>query len=127
MENKQVQATQPNIDLAIDTVKNFANEKGFRILGDFKTGTLSFSSKNKEKVLAKYLWKISKKPSMACANRFLHFLYKKVYGFDQAPRIEFSEKEIAIKSARRQWKDAARLADELRLKYREEKGNFYKS
>jgi hypothetical protein len=127
MNNKQVQATQQNIDLAIDAIKNFANERGFQVLGDFNHGELKFSSKNREKVVSRYLWKISTGPSMASANRFLHFLYKKIYGFDQAPRVDFSQKELAIKAARKKWKEAARLAEELRVKYREEKGDFYKN
>lgn len=136
METKQIAATKENVELAINTIKNYANEKGYQILGEFKKegllsgvfgSSLKFESKSKEKVLRNYLWRVENKPGMAIANKFLHFLYKKVYKLDESPRVEYSEKELKIKAAKKAWKKIQLEADALRLAYKTEKGDFYKT
>lgn len=126
MEIKQIQATKENVDKAINEIKKYSSEKGYQIIGETAKGDLRFDSKKKEKVLRKYLWMVENKMGMSSANRFLHFLYKKVYKLDKAPRIEYSEKELKIKESRRAWKKVQQEADKLLAAYKEEKGSFYK-
>ncbi len=136
METKQIEATKANVELAINEIKEYSQEKGYQIKGEFKQdgffknllggSKLKFESKSQEKVCRKYLWRLEKKMGMSTANRFLHFLYKKVYKLDQAPYIEYSEKELKIKEARKAWKKMQIEADKLLAAYKEEKGSFYK-
>lgn len=126
METKQIAATKENVEIAINNIKKFAKEKGYQITGDFKEGVLSFDSRSKEKVFKNYLWRLSQGVSMAQANKMLHFLYKKVYKLNEAPKVEYSEKELKIKTARKAWKKAQAEADRLLAEYKQEKGDFYK-
>jgi len=135
METKQIAATKENVEIAINKIKEFATEKGYQIIGEFKKegvlstifgSSLKFESKSKEKVLRTYLWRLDQRVTMAQANKFLHFLYKKVYKLDSAPRIEYSEKELKIKEARKAWKKVQAEAEKLLLEYKNEKGDFYK-
>jgi len=130
METKQIAATKANVELAINNIKKYAEGKGYQVIGDFSDrgpGELTFESKSKEKVCRKYLWRLEKKMGMSCANRFLHFLYKKVYKFDKAPKVEYSEKELKIQQARRAWKKMQIEAEKLQAAYKLEKGTFFKS
>lgn len=126
METKQIAATKENVEIAINNIKKFAEERGYQITGKFQEGTLAFDSKSKEKVLMNYLWRLSQKVTMAQANKMLHFLYKKVYKLQDGPKIDYSEKEIKIKAARKAWKKAQAEADRLLSEYKKEKGDFYK-
>lgn len=126
MEIKQIAATTENVESAISKIKIFATDNGYQVLGIFETGTLTFDSKRKEKAVKKYLWKLDNKVTMAQANLFLHFLYKKVYKLDKTPRIEYSEKELKIKNAKKAWKKVREESDKLKIAYFQEKGDFYR-
>ena len=129
MENKQIEATKTNVELAINNIKEYATSKGFQIQGEFRQDVLNnlhFDSKSLEKVCKKYLWRLDQKIGMSLANRFLHFLYKKIYKLDKAPRIEYSERELKIQQARKAWKKLQVEAEKLQAIYKEEKGDFYK-
>ncbi len=120
------EANQQNIESAINKIKQFAADKGYRITGSLETGVLRFESRSKEKVLRNYLGRVDRKIGMATANRMLHYLYRKVYGFDTAPRVELSEQEIKIQACRKAWKAAHDAAEKLRVEYKAIKGDFYK-
>jgi hypothetical protein len=126
METKQIEATKANVELAINNIKKYAEEKGYQVKGDFTSGDLKFESKSKEKVCRNYLWRLDKKMGMSVANRFLHFLYKKVYKTETAPSIDYSEKELKIKEARKAWRKLKEEAEKLQAAYKLEKGTFYK-
>lgn len=126
METKQIAATKANVELAINNIKAYAQEKGYQIKGNFTLGELKFDSKNKEKVCRNYLWRLDKKMGMSVANRFLHFLFKKALKNDTAPYIDYSEKELKIKEAKRAWNKLKLEAEKLQEAYKLEKGNFYK-
>ena len=130
MENitKQIAATEENVEIAINNIKKFADEKGYRFLDQtfMVNNSLIFESKSKEKVLKNYLWRLDQKITMAQANKFLHYLFRKVYKVEITPRVEYSEKELKIKSARKAWKKVQAEADLLHKAYRDEKGDFYK-
>lgn len=134
MKTTKLEANKANIDAAITSIINYANSKGYQIVGDFKKegflsnlfSGLKFDSKSQEKVLRNYLTRLDKKVGMALANRFLHFLYKKVYKMTEAPRVEYSEKELKIKAAQKAWKQSLETMKKLHEAYKLEKGDFYK-
>ena len=129
MNTVKIEATSQNVENAIASIKKFAEEKGFQIIGDIEQRSwqlLKFESKSQEKVLRNYLTKLDKKPGIALINRMLHFLYKKIYKLETAPQIEYSEKELKIKAARKAWRKSLAETEALMKAYKEEKGNFYK-
>ena len=129
-----IEATNANIAKAINSIVEFAKEKDYQIKGDLKAPTntlgfdkkLSFDSKKKKKVLKSYLTRLDKKLSLKQSNRFLHFLYRKVYKVDSSPCLDLPEKELKIQKARKEWKEAALKAEKLQLIYKTEKGDYYK-
>jgi len=131
METKRtvlVEATSQNVAKAIDAIKKFADENGYQMKGDLNlpSSSLVFESKSQEKVCRKCLTRLSGRVTMSTGNKFLHFLFKKVYKLDSTPHIEYSEKELRIREARKAWKKAQAEAERLRVAYRTEKGDFYK-
>jgi len=136
MESKQIMATKENVELAINNIKKYAEEKGYQIKGEFKqegflsslfgSSKITFESKSKEKVCRNYLWRLEKKMGMSIANRFLHFLYKKTYKLEQAPKVDYSDKEIKIQEARKAWKKLQKESELLMAAYKAEKKDFYK-
>ena len=136
METKQIEATKANVETAINSIKKYSQDKGYRIIGEFKeagffekligSSKLKFDSKGHEKIVKKYLWRIEQKVGMQNSNRFLHFLYRTVYKLDKAPYVDYSEKESKIKDARKAWKKMQLEADKLQALYKTEKGDFYK-
>ena len=131
-----IEATPENIDKAITNIVEFAREKGYQIKGEFNRGTfrtliesfvgIKFKSSGQEKKLRHYLTRLNKKITLRQSNMFLHFLYKGVYELDKAPHVDYSDKELKIKEARKLWKETQKKADELLKIYKAEKGNFYK-
>lgn len=129
-----LEANSENVEMTFNKIRDYANEKGYRIMSPLKVPTnliglnksLSFDSKKKKKVLRNYINKLNKIMSLSTANAFLHFLFEVIYKVDSVPTIELSEKEIAIQSARKSWKKAQAEAEKLRLAYRAKKGDFYK-
>lgn len=137
MENQvktYVEPTEVNVAEAFKVITEFANKNGYQIKGQLKMPTnmlgltkpLEFQSLSQKKVLRNYLTRLNRQTSLRNSNRFLHFLFKKIYKLDEAPRIELSEKELKIQAAKKAWKEVAKKAEELRLAYVTEKGDFYK-
>lgn len=135
IKNNHIEANKQNIEQAIENIKQFATDKNFQILGEFKkdgflqsifsNNKITFESKSKEKVCRNYLTRLQKKMGMSLANRFLHFLYKKVYKLDKAPRIEYSEQELKIQAARTAWKKSLAETTKLLAEYKTSKKGFY--
>lgn len=123
-----------NIENTFSKIKEYADQKGYRIIGDLKTPTTilgfkkspSFDSKNQMKVVRYYINRLDKKVGMRMANQFLHFLFKKIYKLDCTPSVDLSEKEVKIQSARKKWKQLQADCEKARIEYRSEKGDFYK-
>ena len=122
------------IESSFNKIQEYATQKGYIIKGDLKIPTnliginksLSFDSGRQKKTLRNFINRLHKQVSMPTANKFLHFLFKKIYKLDNAPSVEYSEKELKIQSLRKQWKKAFAESDKLRIEYRKEKGDFYK-
>jgi len=129
-----LEANSENVEMIFNKIRDYANLKGYRIMNTLKVPTnligfnksLHFDSNKKKKVLRNYINRLDKKVQLATANKFLHFLFKKIYKLDTAPSVELSEKEIKIQSARKAWKKAQAEAEKLRVEYKKEKGDFYK-
>lgn len=129
-----VEANTQNIEKTFALISQYADAKGYRIIGDMKLPTnllglnksLAFESNRQKKLLRSLMTRLDKKVTMRLANLFLHFLFRKVYKLDKAPYVELSEKELKIQSLRKSWKKAFAESEKLRLEYRKEKGDFYK-
>lgn len=134
METIKTSATAENINKAIDKIKAYAKEKGYEIKSPINPGELpryykpiTFDSKKQEKTCSNYLDKMQKKMGMRIANTFMHFMHRKVFKFDtEVPRLDYSKRELEIKAAKKEWKEANALAETLLKKYKETKGDFYK-
>jgi hypothetical protein len=129
-----LEANSANVEVTFNKIREYANANGYIIMNALKVPTnliglnksLHFDSKKKKKVLRNYINRLNKRMSHSGANCFLHFLFKTIYKMDTAPSVEFSEKEIKIRSARKAWVKARAEAEKLRALYRTEKGDFYK-
>ena len=84
-------------------------------------------STNKRKHLKRLAYRMLMRPTWCNANLYLHFLFKKCLGLDSAPKVTLSEKEEKIQQARRAWKKSAAETEKLRVAYKAEKGDFYKT
>lgn len=135
-ENKRVELIDVNnetIASSFNKIQEYANAKGYVINGELKMPTnmlglnkgLRFETKKAKKTTRNYINRLHKQVSMPTANKFLHFLFKKIYELDSAPSVDYSEKEKKIQSLRKAWKKAFAEGEKLRLEYRKEKDGFY--
>lgn len=137
-ENKKhielIDVNNQTIESSFGKIQEFVGIKGFVIKGDLKLPTnmiginkgLRFDTKKAKKTLRNHINRLHKHVNMQTANKFLHFLFRKIYKLDNSPSIDYSEKEIKIQVARKAWKKVAAESEKLRLEYRKEKGDFYK-
>lgn len=138
MENNKVKThvepTEANVAETLNAIAEFAKQNEYQIKGELKmpknmlgmTKSLEFESLSKKKVLRNYLTRLNRKVTLRLSNELLHFLFKKIYKLDEAPKIELSEKELKIQAAKKVWKETAKAAEALRLAYVTEKGDYYK-
>jgi hypothetical protein len=118
----------------IAQVEQYAQTQGYRQSGDMPTAQAlhagaQVATQSLRKRLLKYVERLHKKTNLRIANQFLHLLCTRLltYGPDaQVARVDISEKEAAIQSARKAWVKARTEAEALRLAYVAEKGDFYK-
>lgn len=137
--NKRVllQPTKENVKKTVELIKIFADSKGYTIEGTFKEDSvgfkllglikseLTFEHKSHSKKLSKLMEILERKISLKRSNNFLQFLYGTIYK-TVVPEMKISAKEQAIQNAKKHWKELRDQAEIARLKYKEEKGNFYK-
>lgn len=129
-----IDVNNQSIEMTFGKIQEYINTKGYSLKGSLKIPTnaigfnksLSFDSKKHKKVVRNYINLLHKQISMRVVNKFLHFLFKKVYKLDDAPSVDYSEREIKIQVARRAWKEAFAKSEKLRIAYRTEKGDFYR-
>lgn len=139
METKErqvlIEPTRENIEKVFSLIREFAVSKGYEIKGELKlptnmlgiTKSILFESKSIQKVVRTYLTRLCTKVTMGQANRFLHMFFKKVLkSDDQAPRVEYCEKERQIRDARKLYRTSMRTTEKLQKEYKEIKGDFYK-
>lgn len=129
-----VEPNKENIEALFTKIKEYANGKGYQIVGNISLPTNmlgikkspDYKSTSMMKRVRVYTTSLDRKVTMSNSNRFLHLLFKHVYGEDTVPRIDYSTKELEIKASRKAWKKVDTEAKELLKKYKEVKGDFYK-
>jgi hypothetical protein len=124
------EVTTENIKKAIESLKQYAAKKKYVFSGnvDSLANVIpTFSSQNQEKKFRWALLRAMRNPTMKSANLFFNQYSKSQNGVTPKLKMEYSEKEKQIKAARKEWKELQAKAEEARLKYRETKGDFYKS
>jgi hypothetical protein len=121
--------TLDSLKLAYESIEKFAASRKLVIKGNFTLDkeklNFEFPSRNQQKMFQRSLGVVIEKPSMKSVNMFLHKLGK----YTKLPlvKLEYFEKEKAIQSAKKEWKELMKKTEEARLKYKQEKGDFYKS
>ena len=114
-----------NLQKAAATIQEFASKKKLVLEGVISTvAPTSYPSRNNQKRFRASLDRVLKSPSMKSANKFLTRLAG--YNGSIPAQVVYSQKEKNIISSRVEWKEALRIAKELKKKYKEEKGDFYK-
>lgn len=120
-----IDPTVENVQMTLDKIKAFAQEKKFTVNGDLRiTGELTFPNQSQQKVIRNYLTRLNFKITRSQVNRFLHAL--KRYTPDFNAKVDLSTKELAIQKAKKEWKEARDKAELLLKKYKDEKGDFFK-
>lgn len=118
--------TKENVQVALDKIAEFAKDRKLEVKGDLTLKTEpKFPSKNQHDKFRNRMNRLVKRPRMGQANLFLRHLAKYADGFDA--KLVFSEKELTIKRAKKEWKDANAKAEALLKAYKDEKGDYYKS
>lgn len=140
MENKtfptMIEANVESIEATFKKIRDFATSNNYVIEGELKhptnmlgiKKTLSFDSRKQMKVVRNFINRFNERVSIGQANRFLHFLFRKIYKTDGAvPKVKFSEKQIKIQATRDAWKKMRDEAEKARVAYVTEKGDFFKT
>jgi hypothetical protein len=73
----------------------------------------------------RYLKQARKNHSLHAINKFLNLVHKRIMKLDYSPKL-VSDKHEKIQKFRKEWLEYKKITDELHLKYKTEKGNFYK-
>lgn len=124
----------------INEINNFVNFNEYTLNDKIKIESGLLSSKestvkgkidqmtlNQRKKYKRIMNKFITKGSLKAANRFLHFLYKKVLGSDTRISIKYSERQLKIAAAREKYVVARKAMMEAYDNYKEEKGDFFRS
>lgn len=120
--------TSANLKAAQDKIQEFVNIRKLVIKGDLNLDdrdlTFTFPSKRQKKAFQRSLRSVMNRPTMKSVSLFLHKVGK--YSSHKSVKVDYSDQEKAIQSARKEWKFLQGKAEEARLKYKELKGSFYK-
>ena len=114
----QLEVDQANVKLAIDKIKEMAARRGLVLTGEPSVAVPSFPSKSQAKKFRNRMGRVVKHATMRTSNSFLSHL-------GQA-RVDHCAKEKSIIEARKKYREALKAAKELRSKYLEEKGDYYR-
>lgn len=90
-------------------------------------GKIDQMTLNQRKKYKRIMNKFITKGSLQAANRFLHFLYKKVLASETRITIKYSEKQLKIAAAREKYVAARKAMIAAYDEYKEEKGDFFRS
>lgn len=93
---------------------------------EYITPKLDHLTQTSRKKLAKRLYFASKTKDMGKINSFFSFLKRKDI-ITEVVKVTYSEKELEIKAARAEFNKAKAAFKETLSKYKEVKGDFYKS
>jgi hypothetical protein len=121
-----VDINQASMDLALKSIVTMVNERVLILTGELTlSGNPNFPSQNKKKEFRKRLNWVIEKPTMKRVSMFLR-MYAQFTG-TQPVKVDFSPKEKQIQEARKAYVEARKKAQEAHVRYKEEKGDFYKS
>lgn len=123
---QQLEINAENIQKSFDVIQEFAAIKNYVITGnlEFKNFTKEFPSNKSKKKFRNSLNTVISHVTMKSANMFLFHLSKYT---DSIIKIEYSERELAIKEAKKNWKSARKISEKLMIDYKNIKGDFYLS
>ena len=115
-----------NLQKSAEMIQKFVSCKKLVLNGIISTeAPTNFPSRNQQKKFRALMERMITNPSMKSTNKFLNAL--SFYNNTVKASVDYSKKEANIISSRNEWKEALRIAKELKAKYKEEKGDFYKS
>lgn len=116
--HKQLLAVeQANVNRAIDAIDEMSRRRGFVFVRGLQPVIPAFPSKAAKKKFQKRMNRAIARCSMPTANVFLRSL-------GHAP-VEYSEKEKAIRAARKKYRELRDQTKEAYTAYLKEKGAFY--
>lgn len=120
-----VDASKETMSLAKDSILETVSKKKWVIEGSIPTEVPKFPSKTKKKQFQQSLGSVMFHPTMKNINLYFHHFYK-MMNCDVRCKVDFSDKEKAIKKSREDWKLMVKKVKVLREIYVLEKGDFYK-
>ena len=114
------------METAKNSITNMVNRRGLVLEGslDFSKPP-TFPSKNKEKDFKRRLERVIDYPTMKRVSMFLR-MYSQLAGTSPV-KVDLSPKEKKIREYRKEYVEARKKAIEAYSRYKEEKGDFYKS
>jgi len=126
INRKQTEITVENLQIASKNIKEFAAKRKLVITGEIPTTIPVFESNSQRKDFRRALSRVIYKTTMRSANSYLNLLSKRL-GLSEKVKLEYSDKEKSIRSLKADWKVLNQKAREARVRYKAEKGDFYKS
>ena len=125
IDKRLIEISTETLQEAKSRIQEMVNSRKLVIEGNISTSAnFSYPSKTKEKEFRKILSRVIHYPTMKNSNVLLQKIHK--YGGVPRAKVEYSNEEKSIIASRKEWKEALQKAQELRSKYKEAKGSFYK-
>lgn len=122
----QVDINAETLKAAEKTIVEMVNGRGLILTGKLDLSTsVVFPSKKKTKEFRKLLNRVLEYPTIKRVSMFLR-MYSKFSGVE-AVKVDYSPKEKKIQECRKAYLEARKKAEEALSRYKEEKGDFFKS
>ena len=122
----QVDINTESMNSVEQTIVEMVNGRGLIFSGKLNlSASLNFPSKNKTKEFKKLLNRVLEYPTIKRVSMFLR-MYSRLSGTDIV-KVEYSPKELKIQEYRKAYVEARKKAEEAQARYKEEKGDFFKS
>lgn len=115
------------VNNTIDKIKEVVKDNNYQVSGkiEYYNFDCRMLSTNRMKKIQKYCYWIEKKPSLRRINT-LYGILARTFKIDRVT-VKVSKLEEKIQSSRKEWLKARNESDRLLLKYKEYKGDYYKS
>jgi len=122
----QVEINAESMRSAEKTIVEMVNGRGLVLSEKMElSATLTFPSKKKTKEFKKLLNWVIEYPTIKRVSMFLR-MYARFSGTPTV-KVEYSQKELKIQEYRKAYVEARKKAIEAYARYKEEKGDFFKS
>ena len=125
IERKQTEISVENLQIASKKILEFASKRKLVVTGEIPTTIPAFENNSQMKDFRRALTRVLFRTTMRSSNYYLHLLFKRL-GISHKVKVDYSDKEKAIQKAKTEWKEIDKKAKEARIRYRLEKGDFYK-